>query len=1599
MNRLVSRTRSWFAALAVLATITCRDVPTAPVARMQEGGGFANALGLTVSPARDTVLIGQNFTLTALGSNGAPVTKPTTWTSSDTSVATVTSTGTATARVTAKDAGTTTITASSQGKTGTNSTTVIPVPVRSVSVVPDTASRERGDSVRYTATPKDSAGNTLTGRVIVWSSADTNVATVTSAGWARGRARGSVGIRATVEGVVGSGAFTVRVPQLTVPSISGVDSVNAGDSVLVVYSVANVWDDPNADSVIVRVGIRNGAGTVVTAARRALSRVRAGMTRADSVRLAFSATAAAGNYSIVAYADCADVSGVGDIARLTDCLATPATAGAIAEGVETDNSNSAVLVTRRPELTITGVAAADTFFTRTSATTTVLLNNSGSSTLAGFDVVAGIYDVTASAVVAAGVTSTAALSSRGTRDVPVAITMPAAVDASHSYELRAYADCAGTGTASARLAVCFATPDTGVVVEGNDGNNSTTRAVAVASNVLRVVIQPDSLAFIAFGDSASLTARAYDRSSALVAGVAFTWTPLDPAVATVVAGSGNAMAHALANGTARVMVSAEGRADTIPVYVVQRVAIVATTPASVTVNAIGQTTQLSAAATDRNGYTVSGAVITWNSLDGGVATVNGTGLVTAASVGAARVVATSSGVADTSIVNVTQVAARVSVAPRTATLDAVGDTIHVAASVFDANDNAIPSAPVTWTSLDAAVASVTATGRVSALTAGSAAIVASSGGHADTAHVSIVPQVASVTASPATAALGALGETTQLSAAAADRNGNAIATATFTWSSLDASVATVNASGLVTAVAVGSARIVASSSAHADTSLVTVTQIAAHVAVTPDSITLGAIGASAVLTGTVYDNTSHPIPGATLDWASLDASIATVAPDGRVTAVSNGATSVVASSNGHADTARVVVAQQVARVMILEDSIVVHAIQDTARFNAWLFDANGNQVAGAVTWSSLDPDVAVPATGGAFVSGVGTVNGAMATVGRVVATTAGHADTARLIIDQIGARVRLDPDSVVVPQLGRTYRFSVTAYDSSGYAMYNPRISWTSLKPNVASIDASTGVATTISVGRAPIVAVVGSGADTAILISDRAVASVVVTPDTALLARGGTLALTGNALDQAGNPIAEKPVAWWSTNATVARVDSQGVVTALEEGVTKIVATRDAFSDTTIIYVNPVGYTTRWIGAGDASWNSASNWYPHQVPDASTSTYIPTSTTQPDLFGGSASVGNLRVDVGAQIRGGDAAVLNAFGNVEWDGSSAIGQLNFAGAGSLRGNLPRTTVATNSGSSNATATLVGRTTSPLVSIGGGMQGSLVVNGQTLVTTTLIVGQAGSVAETNAMDSVIVTEDAQFAGTPGMSGSTLTAGVLAIGRDFAAYNASSAFAPSGSHTVIFTGTGAHRITGDDSTGLFQNVYVGGTATFMQTSGIRGRMRLLPGSRVLGQDQYNTSLNFASLLPETELGSYEIGVTKLRGSVTLARDYAIPTILMVELGGALALGGHTLDVMSLNVYDGSLTMSSASDSLVVRQWSQFYGRENLSAGTYVTQGDMSVMTTPQVPGSAWNVSGTHKIVFNGSQPQNISIGDSLTMGLQNVEIRNTQGVTLGNTNIYG
>jgi parallel beta-helix repeat protein len=161
-------------------------------------------------------------------------------------------------------------------------------------------------------------------------------------------------------------------------------------------------------------------------------------------------------------------------------------------------------------------------------------------------------------------------------------------------------------------------------------------------------------------------------------------------------------------------------------------AAVVVQPSAVQLNAIGGTARLTAEVADLQ----STEATVWTSSDERVATVDVDGRLIARGVGAAVVIATVAGVADSAQVAVRQVPATVAIGAGAAVL-APGDTLRLLAVARDSNGVALEAGGIAWSAALPSVAAVDADGLVRALTVGRTAVRA----HAGAASAEIVLDV------------------------------------------------------------------------------------------------------------------------------------------------------------------------------------------------------------------------------------------------------------------------------------------------------------------------------------------------------------------------------------------------------------------------------------------------------------------------------------------------------------------------------------------------------------------------------------------------------------------------------------------------------------------------------------------------------------------------------------------------------------------------------------------------------------------------------------------------------------------------------------------
>ena len=245
-----------------------------------------------------------------------------------------------------------------------------------------------------------------------------------------------------------------------------------------------------------------------------------------------------------------------------------------------------------------------------------------------------------------------------------------------------------------------------------------------------------------------------------------------------------------------------------------------------------------------------------------------------------------------------QVPSTINLSAQSVTLSTIGETIRLTATVLDREGRMIAGAVVTWSSSNARVAAVDPVGTVTAVSNGSAQIVASFSQARASATVFVTQEPASIAITPDAATIENVGASVQLEAEVFDAGDAVIPGATVMWSTGDPSVATVDNNGLVTAVSTGDARITATSGAASGSALVSVVSVREpeSIAINIQSATLTSIGQHVQLEATVFDADVVEIPDAEVVWSSSEPLVATVGSTGLVTAFTTGTTRVIATS-------------------------------------------------------------------------------------------------------------------------------------------------------------------------------------------------------------------------------------------------------------------------------------------------------------------------------------------------------------------------------------------------------------------------------------------------------------------------------------------------------------------------------------------------------------------------------------------------------------------------------------------------------------------------------------------------------------------------------
>ncbi len=839
-------------------------------------------------PPRDTVLVGQTtqFTATPLDSAGTPLSDLVTWTSGAGTVASVSSSG----FVQGITPGTAVITATSGGRASTATVVVLSRPVGAVIVSPAQATLTVGQSVRLAVQITDANGNLLTGRPVSFNSSDATIASVAADGTVSTLEAGDVTITVTSEGKTATVAVTVlpspiaslRISPSTAAVLTGgtvrllVDALDASGGVLGQRVVTWRSGAPNVARVATD-GLVTGltAGTALVFAQSEGRIAAATITVSAITARTVTVTPASGTLI------------VGDNADLTATARDAANQLLSARPTTWSSSNNSIAVVSssgRVRAIAPGTVRIDA----------VMDGVTGSSNFSVLSV--PVATVTVS-IIPSLIVGQSAFATVVLRDAAAnVLTGRNLLWSSSSPSVAAINTATGEVTA--------VNPGTTNIIATSEGKSGQAVLAVTPIPVATVSLTlPVSSIFVGASTQATVVLR--DASGAVLSGRVISFSSSNPSVATV---DGSGVVTGVGPGTSSITASSEGRSASASIAV----ALVPVASVNVALGNsalfVGTTTQATATLRDASNNVLTGRPIAWTSSNPAVATVSGTGVVTAVGVGSANIIASSGGQSGQASLTATLApVATVTVAPSTLTL-VVGAASQLNATTRDALGNVLFGRVITWSSSDANVVSVSPTGQIGAVGPGSAVVTATSEGQTGQATITIIPPpVATVNVSLASSSV-AEGGSTQATAVTLDGANNVLTGRVITWASSNTTVATVDNSGVVTALVAGVATITATSEGKSGSASITVVPPpVATVTVTIASPTV-MVGTSTSATAVTRDGANNILSGRVISWSTSDPSIARVdAATGVITPIAPGVATITATSEGKTGSADVTV--------------------------------------------------------------------------------------------------------------------------------------------------------------------------------------------------------------------------------------------------------------------------------------------------------------------------------------------------------------------------------------------------------------------------------------------------------------------------------------------------------------------------------------------------------------------------------------------------------------------------------------------------------------------------------------------------------------------
>lgn len=579
------------------------------------------------------------------------------------------------------------------------------------------------------------------------------------------------------------------------------------------------------------------------------------------------------------------------------------------------------------------------------------------------------------------------------------------------------------------------------------------------------------------------------------------------------------------------------------------------------------------------------ATATWQTSDPTVATVNSAGMLTALKQGSVTVTATVGTISGTMPVTVTApTLSSILVTSAAASLFAGQTSQMTATGVYSDGTSQDVTSQVLWTSSNQLFATVNASGMVTAVAKGQVTITATSGSISGTASVSVNNVVlASIIVTPANASIAA-GQTQQFAANGIFSDGSTTdITKNVAWDTDAHGVATVSQAGLATGVASGSANVRATSGAVVGSIPLTVTPaVLQSIDISPDGPSIPAGGqVQFSVTGTFSDSSTQNLANAT--YTSSDPTTATIDP---VTGV---ATGVAANANGVTITATVGNFTDTTLLTVLPATLQSITISPTSAsitkgtteqftVNGIFSDGGIQPLLQGVTWNSL-----TPATAGVDVNGL--ASGIAVGQTTIQAEYGGFTATAALTVTAAVLQSITVTPALPTIGIGGSQQFTATGAFSDGSTQdLTSVVQWTSSSASVALIS-NTGLADALSAGTSQITAQYqGFSSSTVLTVSTVSLSSITVLPATPVVPTHSKVQFTAIGVFSDGSTIPLSGVSWNASRASVAKINSQGVVRTKKAGTVTIRAKLNGITGSTTVTVSSSALTSLTLSPVNAT-------------------------------------------------------------------------------------------------------------------------------------------------------------------------------------------------------------------------------------------------------------------------------------------------------------------------------------------------------------------------------------------------------------------------------